>query len=203
MYVCDYRHDPRAHRCPPDFPRSALRLWDYFGSIVQGASATWGGVVPRRIALRCRRRPDRRPCPGWIEVFPASGERLEGTLVWTCPRCGDAGSLSHWRGSEDDLSLIAVRGEDSTDPDAWCAALVTPDEYRALTEIDLGEHSFVRRILRAARPTRPGIRIEGPRGPWQQMSVVVHDALRPMRASRKRRRIEAAQGRLEDGLRIW
>jgi hypothetical protein len=54
---------------------------------------------------RCRRRPDRKPCPDPIEGFidPESHE-----ICWLCIACGDNGFIPNWentlwdcRGAED------------------------------------------------------------------------------------------------------
>ena len=44
--------------------------------------------------VRCRRRPNRRPCPGHVRVLLTDlPERLE---FW-CGHCGDRGSVAGWR----------------------------------------------------------------------------------------------------------
>ena len=54
--------------------RSALKLWAYFGSIVEG---TVNRSPHRHTAgIRCRRRPKRVPCTGVMEI----GENLHGKI---------------------------------------------------------------------------------------------------------------------------
>jgi len=83
--------DEEAYR----LPKEAIRLAEYFGSIIEGTV----GRVPateKSAGIRCRRRPGRIPCTGVIrsELHPNGTE-----LQWWCPVCGDNGRISNWGGT--------------------------------------------------------------------------------------------------------
>jgi hypothetical protein len=80
----------------------ALRLADYFGSIIAMATATGSDVAPVR-AVTCRRRPGRKRCPGRIV---AEVEVVRDAIEWYCTECGDCGLISGWRGTLWDLTGV-------------------------------------------------------------------------------------------------
>ncbi len=97
-YITDITHfeglSPRLARGP------AGRIARYFGSIISAASVlgigTWTDV-----AIRCRRRPGRKPCPGHICVYRRGHF---AAIEWHCTSCDDQGIISNWRRSTWDLS---------------------------------------------------------------------------------------------------
>ncbi len=76
-------------------PKEAIRLAEYFGSIIDGTV----GRVPttkKYAGIQCRRRPGRIPCSGIL----CSELHQNGTeLRWWYPVCGDNGRISNWRGT--------------------------------------------------------------------------------------------------------
>lgn len=93
-WVIDMSHYDYSEEDAYKLPKSALKLWSYFGSIVEG---TVGRPPLRRTAgIRCRRRPKRVPCSGVIESeLHPNGNKLR----WWCPVCGDNGLMSNWEGT--------------------------------------------------------------------------------------------------------
>ncbi len=57
------------------------------------ASATTEHTRGGAPEVRCRRRPNRRPCIGTIGHRLWSDERIS----WSCPLCGDNGVISNWQ----------------------------------------------------------------------------------------------------------
>lgn len=150
-----------------DVASEAMRT--HAAAIAESVSATWGGPAARPVAVACRRRPAHRACGGLLCT-----QLDEERIGWTCPRCRDRGSVGGWVGSRHDLSAVRVQGEDSGSI-GWLAAIVTPDEYRALADERRGFRVVERRIIRAARPTRPGIRIEAPAEPFDRLIIETAD----------------------------
>lgn len=93
------------HLAPPgaDVPKPALRLGAYFGRIVRAATAS-PGDLPFVTAIRCRRRPKRRPCPGSIIVVR---DVTDACIHWECTRCRDCGVMRNWEGTRWDLGPLA------------------------------------------------------------------------------------------------
>jgi len=93
-WVIDMSHFDYPEKDAYKFSKPALKLWAYFGSIVDG---TVGRPPFKRTAgIHCRRRPKRVPCSGVIEseLHPNGNE-----LRWWCPVCGDNGRISNWEGT--------------------------------------------------------------------------------------------------------
>ncbi len=81
---------------------------EYLCSIVKAATCH-----PTQISLptgvKCRRRPDRKPCNGEVEAILKDET---GTIEWFCFVCGDSGFISDWENTEWDVrfaDLILVR----------------------------------------------------------------------------------------------
>ena len=73
-------------------PRSTTNAGaDHFGDIL--ADATTNLDDPLRV--RCRRRPQRRRCAGFVMSYPTleSGE----PIYWHCPLCRDEGWIHGWQ----------------------------------------------------------------------------------------------------------
>ncbi|KKK57892.1 hypothetical protein LCGC14_3049910 [marine sediment metagenome] len=95
--------DEEAYR----LPKEAIRLAEYFGSIIEGTVAR----VPAKnnySGIKCRRRPGRIPCTGIIcsELHPNGTE-----LQWWCPVSDDNGRISNWGGTRWD-----PKGKEIYDP---------------------------------------------------------------------------------------
>lgn len=85
-WIIDMSHFDYPEEETYTLPKQALKLWAFFGSIVDG---TVGRPPFRRTAgIRCRRRPKRVPCSGVIEseLHPNGNE-----IRWWCPVCGTTG----------------------------------------------------------------------------------------------------------------
>ncbi len=74
-------------------------------------------------AIRCRARPNHKPCDGHIVV-----QRLPDKVMWLCPDCQDAGSIHEWEGSDHDLSEFV--GDDAREP--RIELLLSPREFELL-----------------------------------------------------------------------
>lgn len=96
MLVADLRH---FLGLSDSAPGPARRLGEQLSLIVQAATAGPAGS-PWASAVRCQRRPGRRPCPGRIVVFRAS---QPAPIRWECCSCADAGTISEWEHTAFDL----------------------------------------------------------------------------------------------------
>jgi hypothetical protein len=92
-WITDMSHfdfpDEKAH----ELPAQAKRLAEYFGSIIE-ATLRNAPLAGGPIGVRCRRRPRRRPCPGWIQ---AELHSKGNELYWQCPVCGERGHIRNWK----------------------------------------------------------------------------------------------------------
>jgi hypothetical protein len=70
---------------------SGLRLAKYWTAIVGQASN-----YDEQTTLRCRRRPQRRPCGGLLTLF-FDVDTFD--VLWFCPVCDDNGRISGWEGT--------------------------------------------------------------------------------------------------------
>lgn len=78
---------------PTNVPRPARRLAEYLAAIVAAATGAADNKGQAIHAIKCRRRPGRRACPGVIEYRLWPDERI----TWACPNCGDNGVISNWQ----------------------------------------------------------------------------------------------------------
>jgi hypothetical protein len=90
-WIVDLRHFLTPAGTLADAPSRARILGQYWTQIVAQGSAF--DELPR---LRCRRRPQRRPCAGILEIIPDAD--FDG-MHWGCPVCGDNGVIRGWQGT--------------------------------------------------------------------------------------------------------
>lgn len=96
MFVTDLHH---YIDLPEDTPGPARRLAEHLANIVRAATAG-DAATGWETALRCRRRPANRPCPGRMIVLRT---HTEHPIQWQCSVCGDQGVISNWENSPFDL----------------------------------------------------------------------------------------------------
>jgi hypothetical protein len=94
-WITDFSHflDEDGSIGPQSGP--AKRMAEHLAKIIMDATRPLPSPG-RPTAVKCRRRPNRKPCPGMIEndLDPETNE-----IVWWCPRCEDNGRIGHWEGS--------------------------------------------------------------------------------------------------------
>lgn len=104
-WIIDMRHYLDASGRIPDLPGAAMRLAQYFGSIVESVTSCFPDGTPSR-KVRCRRRPGRRRCEGEIQaIIDAPTQEVR----WACPLCRDNGVIHNWQGTPWDLSPDRTR----------------------------------------------------------------------------------------------
>ena len=90
MSDLNYR-DSDIHKVPVE----ARRIARYFGSII-AKSCNITPDMENCTGIQCRRRPGRKPCGGIIHsTLSADSEKIH----WYCPKCGDNGYISNWKGT--------------------------------------------------------------------------------------------------------
>lgn len=142
-----------------ELPAPARRLAQYFGGVIFAATVVEPGVVVET-ALRCRRRPGRRPCPGHLIV---SRHDVPPQIRWNCSHCDDNGYIRGWRGTGWDLYDIASGEREPRDAKLH-RVLLTEDEYLVLWNVQQVGAAFdmdTARIIYGAITTRHGVEISG------------------------------------------
>jgi hypothetical protein len=83
----------------PEIHPSAWKLAEHLRGVIRAATSIPSGYELDS-ALPCRRRPGRRPCPGWIKVVR---QDVPPHIYWDCSSCDDSGVIHGWEGSPYDL----------------------------------------------------------------------------------------------------
>ncbi len=83
----------------PELHPAAWKLAEHLRGVIRAATATPSGYELDS-ALPCRRRPGRRPCPGWLRI---ERQDVPAHIYWACSRCDDSGLIHGWEGSPYDL----------------------------------------------------------------------------------------------------
>jgi len=91
--VTDLRHFLTDDGAIASMPSPAIRLAEFLAKVVVDATSPESGHD--LTAVRCRRRPGRKPCLGEIVTVLDS----QSTIVWWCPICDDNGLISNWEGT--------------------------------------------------------------------------------------------------------
>ncbi|MGA7303819.1 MAG: hypothetical protein WBW88_03045 [Rhodothermales bacterium] len=92
-YVVDLQHFLDEDGMPSvDLHPRALTIVLHLGAIVEWMTVKAADEF-ELTNVNCRRRPERRRCPGQIiAYFDPDSDVIE----WECPCCGDGGSISGW-----------------------------------------------------------------------------------------------------------
>ncbi len=86
-------------------PEPGTGMRDHRGSIVAFVTSRDEAAGDERSPVKCRRRPQRQPCRGWIRARLDTASR---TILWFCPVCGDNGEIRGWQRTLWDLSDAGV-----------------------------------------------------------------------------------------------
>ena len=133
---------------PDDAPGPARKMAEQLGNVVRAATAAKAGTA-WVTALRCRRRPGRRSCPGHIVVFRPD---LPARIEWRCDSCGDEGVISGWEHTYFDLRAPTTRR-----PSGTVADIVVPEEVAAALRDVLLLDPDCERLVYRARATVAGV----------------------------------------------
>jgi hypothetical protein len=178
FYVTDLRHFDGIE-LDPDVPAPALAFATYLRRIVRAATASsLPGAHPT--ALVCRRRPQRRRCPGRLRV---ERQEVPSCVVWGCPACGEGGRIDGWQEGDHDLSVLERA---PLSHGSLRRLVVLETAYPLLLE----EESFDRRcagMVYAARLGRDGVRLSGTEEEFAALSDVVAWGADEPSPSRRRR----------------
>lgn len=171
----------------PVFVGPTGRLSRFFGSIVAAASLLpVEGTIDS--AVRCRRRPNRKACPGSIHVY----RRYDGVIEWTCPECDDEGFIYNWEGTYWDKSSYY-------DPNLSPAAItlvISRKEYDELMCIDnLSEESEA--VLHAAATVDDGIELAAEPGAFDDLAGHIAFAANHEVSASRERALDALCERIE------
>lgn len=135
-------------------PREARALGLYLGRIAAGASVAVDEGEWVDTYVSCRRRPARRRCDGRILACVEP----DRSIAWSCPGCGDAGTIRGWEGTAFDLSERANVLEEPPTVEAGYRVLRLPakDYRRFLNLVHLTGPAL--RFVVSARPLVGGER---------------------------------------------
>lgn len=156
VLVCDLRH---FLDLADDAPGPARRVGVQLAAIVRSASAhrVGSGVTT---AARCTKRPNRRPCDGYVMVFG----RTNGEIAWSCNVCGDEGVITGWQGSWADVSGLDdgyVDGDEVT-------AVVSREVFDAVCGVLLLDAACELVVVRA-QGTSEGVLLAGRVGAFEEL----------------------------------
>lgn len=195
--VTDLRHlepeDPTA-----ELPPRVRRLRTFLGEIARAASVRTSGSWDAT-ALRCRRRPGRKPCDGRIEAFRRD---IPPEVEWRCPICEDAGLISGWRETYWDLS--GAPSESPGDPEGvqMIDICMSQEEYELMKDrVELFEPDS-ERIVAGARPSGAGrVVMPGRLDDWEFLLGEIASEANHTDDRRLERRLDALVVLLDEAIR--
>jgi len=85
-------------------PAPAKALAEFFAAIVLMASFP-DPDCPPEYSVKCRRRPNRKPC---LENIVGFIDPENEDIMWMCPKCNDRGFISNWQDTMWDLSTPGI-----------------------------------------------------------------------------------------------
>ena len=175
---------------PANVPGPALRLADRLGRMVSAATAGDVGE-PWTTAIRCERRPNRRPCTGFVEVVRAEPDV---PIRWWCNACGDEEVITGWERSPFDL-----RSRDLHSAPARGQIVIDVEMARTLQRIAVLDLVAARVVFRA-RATVDGVVLIGSADELEALAEHVAAEANHEPNRRRQRVLDAALDRLESAL---
>jgi hypothetical protein len=156
------------------------------------SAATAGDVgEPWTTAIRCERRPNRRPCTGFIEVVRAEPEV---PIRWWCNVCDDEGVITGWERSPFDL-----RSRDLRSAPARRQVVIDVDMAGTLQRIAVLDIEAARVVFRA-RATVDEVVLLGSADELEALAEHVAAEANHEPNRRRRRVLDAALDRLESAI---
>ena len=163
--------------------------------IVAAASLAPGGA-PIASGIPCRRRPNRRQCPGWLAI---TRQEVPPVVRWSCPRCGDGGEVRGWKGGPCDLT-------DLPEPEGDRVELrLTDDQQRFGFSLEVPDAALVAIFLRLREAPRGSFTGQVPERDLEELDAwldqenarLVSSSTRKPKVRDLRRPIAEALGRTE------
>lgn len=180
MLVADLRH---YLDMPDTAPGPAHRLGEQLTRVVRAATAAPAGS-PWTSALRCRRRPGRRACPGHLVVLRAD---LPAPIEWACSSCADQGTISGWEGSAFDLRRSGSTRNGEPGPEVMVSDEVV-DTLRSVLLLDPDSE----RVVFSARGTHDGALLAGDEAALEELAGFVAAEANHEHNRRRQRRLDEA-----------
>ena len=177
-----------------EVPAAARRIGEYYGSIVSAASAWWFADLEMHSAIRCRRRPGRKPCGGHIRLIL---DTETDAIAWACSHCADRGCISGWRESPWDLSTVRVAEYGAP---GWIELPLPLDDYRLLLRQAIPDPE-TERVVRAAQTARSGILLSAPHGAFVHLADWLADKADHARRGKTRATLDRICDRISGALR--
>jgi len=165
---------------------------EYIGEVISAATASPKGQW-KHSAVRCRRKPGHRKCPGRILVC----ERGNGDIEWECPSCGALGVIRNWQGSWDDLSEMRVEGEQPS------FEIVLSEKEHEEVKKCLNKDPESDIIIYGAAHTKEGIVLRATGEDMQDFTDILKFYANHEENSKRRRIVDQVLNRLEALLGRW
>lgn len=109
--ITDLAHflDKRGRIAPVSGP--ARRLADHLVAIVvMATTAFFNPPDGAPGSVRCRKRPNRRPCAGYVDCDMGIADLdAPDEIMWWCKVCDDHGTIRNWQGTFWDMSEHPTR----------------------------------------------------------------------------------------------
>lgn len=172
----------------------AGRWAGFLGAIVSAASQH-DAETPIPTALRCRRRPGRKPCPGRLWAL----RREDGLIEWQCGACDDSGLIHHWENTPWDFSAFRPPSGSAGEGGAVDVEFAEA-EYGALRRLFIlsrEDEAVVHRALLFGEGT---VLLTGTREEWESFAECVAAEANHARDRRTRALLESVIDRIDAAL---
>jgi hypothetical protein len=175
----------------PEIHPAAWKLAEHLRGVIRAATSVPSGYE-RDSALPCRRRPGRRPCPGWIRVVR---QDVPPHIYWDCAACDDSGVIHGWEGSPYDLRPPRPLHEQ-----ALIVIELTPEEHAELRRLQLLDADSERLVWGTYRE-HDRLLLVGTEDDLDNLAGFVAFEANHLTDRRRQRRLDAALRKLEAALR--
>ena len=193
-YVTDMTHlfsdDPNT-----EVPDELLKFRDYLGHVVSSATVT--NEVEFLSAIPCRKKPNRKPCPGFVKVMRQDSP--ETYIYWHCPTCGDGGRIVKWQGCTYDKAEFEPHPKTDTEPNPPVEVKISRDEMNALLDGSIYDPDS-ERIIYAARPSKTAVLFRGSYSDMDNFEGFLASDANHEENKKRQRLLEAVHAKVSDAV---
>lgn len=194
-WITDLTHYLDALDPSLDVPTSARRIATFFGNIASAATAMGMQAGDTRFpVLPCRRKPSRKPCPGYLVL----SMRAEPPAIdWCCLHCGDKGLVYNFAGTPWDLASAT-----GPVPDSQLIQVQIPEaDFLVLRDFSLFDRDAERAVKGAEfDPDDDGVVLAASETALEELAGELASALNEPRRPRKAAALERVYARIEEVL---
>ncbi len=179
-----------------EMPDELFTFREYLGHFIKAASVT--SEVEFQSAVPCRKKINRKPCPGFIDIVKR--DIPESFIYWHCSSCEDGGRIAKWRGCPFDQAQVSLNALPGEEPNPRVEVSISREEMHALIH-GTGFDPDSERIIYLARPSGKVVRLSGLYDDMENFEGFLASEANHEENKKRQKVLDAVHGRVDGAIR--